>query len=220
MSVPLVCIVGKSNSGKTTFLEKLLPELGRRGYRVAVVKHDSHGFDMDQPGKDTWRLRQAGAWRVAISSPQRFALIGPVEQELSLEELVARYLQDVDLVLTEGYKRSQQPKIELCRAARSEELICAPDELLAVISDLRFDLPCPQFDLDDVSGVADLLEARFLHQSATPLAGGRVILRVDGRPVPLKPYIQRMLAGAMRGLLGGLKDAQGQVVELYLEGEE
>jgi molybdopterin-guanine dinucleotide biosynthesis protein B len=155
---PIIPFVGKSGSGKTTFLEKLIPELVARGLRIAIVKHDVHGFELDRPGKDSYRLRHAGAARVAISSPQQFALIGQVDEELALAELAQRYLGDVDLVLAEGYKRSALRKIEVCRAARSQELLCAPDELLAVVSDLRFEVPCPQFGLDDVAGVADLLE--------------------------------------------------------------
>jgi len=162
MTTPIVCFVGKSGSGKTTFLEKLIPVLVSRGHRIGVVKHDVHGFELDQPGKDTWRLRQAGARRVALSSPQSFALIGLAEEEVPLADLVRRYLDDVDLVLAEGYKRSSLPKIEICRAARSRELLCRPEELLAVVSDLHFDLPVPQFGLDDATGVADLLEGRFL----------------------------------------------------------
>lgn len=162
MMPPIVCFVGKSGSGKTTFLEKLIPLLTARGYRIGVVKHDVHGAELDQPGKDTWRLRQAGAGRVVLSSPHGFALIGQVEGEMPLQELVRHYLDDVDLVLAEGYKRSPLPKIEVCRAARSRELLCRPEELLAVVSDLRFDLPVPQFGLDDAAGVADLLEKRFL----------------------------------------------------------
>ena len=165
MKVPIVCFVGKSNSGKTTFLEKLIPVLVSRGYRVAVVKHDVHSFELDQPGKDTYRLSHAGAQRVAISSAAHFAIIGQVEQEMPLPELVDRYLGDVDLVLAEGYKRGDQLKIELCRAARSTELICTPQELIAVISDLRFELECPHFGLEDVEGVADLLETRFLRKA-------------------------------------------------------
>ena len=216
MTPPIVCFVGKSNSGKTTFLEKLIPELVARGHRVGLVKHDVHGFDLDQPGKDTWRLRRAGAIRVAISSPQQFALIGQVEGEMPLADLAGRYLGDVDIVLAEGYKRSALPKVEVCRAERSQELICTPDELVAVVSDLRFDLPCPQFGLEDVRGVAKLLEERFLGRPAeTP----RVILRVDGREVSLKPFIQDLLAGAVRGLLGGLRDAQGEEIDLRIRGE-
>ena len=213
MPIPIICFVGKSNSGKTTFLEKLLPELIARGYRVGVVKHDIHGFELDQPGKDTYRLRQAGAWRVALSSPQQFAVIGRVEGELPLEQVTERYLGDVDIVLAEGYKRSHLPKVEVCRAERSRELLCAPDELLAVVSDLRFDLPCPQFGLDDAAGVAGLLEEHTLRR---PTFAPQVSLRVDGRPVSLKPFIQQMLAGAVRGLLAGLKDAQGEEIDLHI----
>ncbi len=218
MTPPILCIVGKSGSGKTTFLEKLIPELLSRGYRPAVVKHDVHGFEIDHPGKDTWRLRRAGAWRVAISSPERIAIIGRVEEEMPLAELARRYLGDVDIVLTEGYKRSPWPKVEVCRAERSRELICTPEELVAIVSDLRFDLPCPQFDLDDVAGLADLLEAHFL----TPAAPEQVRLRlqVDGREVPLKPFLQEMLAGAIRGFLAGLKGSAGRQIALEIEEPE
>jgi molybdopterin-guanine dinucleotide biosynthesis protein B len=211
MDIPIVCFVGKSNSGKTTFLEKLIPELTARSYRIGLLKHDIHGFELDQPGKDSYRLRRAGAWRVAISSPEQFAVIGQVEGELPPEELAARYLGDVDIVLAEGYRRSHLPKIEVCRAERSRELLCAPEELLAVVSDLRFEVPGPQFDLDDTAGVAGLLEERFLHRPAPAPA---VSLRVDGRAVPLKPFVQEMFAGVMRGLLAGLKEAQGRRIEL------
>jgi molybdopterin-guanine dinucleotide biosynthesis protein B len=215
MRPPVVCFVGKSGSGKTTFLEKLIPALVARGYRVGLVKHDVHGFELDQPGKDTHRLRQAGAVRVVISSPQQFALIGVVEEEVPLAALAERYLDDVDIVLAEGYKRSDLPKVEVCRAGRSRELLCTPEELLAVVSDLRFELPCPQFGLDDVGGVADLLEG-YVRSGAVTAAG--VSLRVDGHKVPLKPFIQEMLAGAVHGLLAGLKDAQGEETELRIHG--
>lgn len=218
MSVPIVCFVGKSKSGKTTFLEKLIPELVSRGHRVGTVKHDTHGFEMDRPGKDTWRLRQAGASRVAISSVQRFAVLGQVERELTPRQVVERYLGDVDIALAEGFKRSDQPKIELCRSARSTELICPPEELVAVISDLRFDVPCPQFDLEDVHGVADLLQQRFLRSPATTPTSPSVSLTVDGRGVPLKPFVQEMLANVVRGLLAALKAAHGEEIELRVGG--
>jgi molybdopterin-guanine dinucleotide biosynthesis protein B len=211
MKPPIVCFVGKSKVGKTTFLEKLIPELVSRGIRLGVIKHDVHGFEMDQPGKDTWRLRQAGAGRVVISSPLRFALIGLVEEELSLDEIVGRYLSDVDIVLAEGYKRSVKPKVEVARAERSCELLCAPEELVAVVSDFEVSPPCPHFGLDDAAGVANLLEERFLNTSPRELS-----LRVDGRDIPLKPFIHDMLIGAVRGLLSGLKEANGEQVELYI----
>ncbi len=170
--IRVISIVGKSNSGKTTLLEKLIPELKRRGYRVATVKHDTHGFEIDQPGKDTWRLAKAGADAVVISSSDKLALIRRVLREQSLEE-IATLVGDVDIILTEGYKRGPAPKIEVSRRAVSTELLCTADELVAIASDQRFPLPVPQFALDDAGGLADLLEARFL-QGARSKTGGPV----------------------------------------------
>lgn len=158
---PVISIVGKSGVGKTTLLEKLIPELKRRGYRVATVKHDVHGFEIDQPGKDTWRHARAGSDHVVIASPNRIAHIQKLDRELTLPEIVAT-IHDADIVLTEGYKRGPAPKIEVSRAERSRELICAPEELVAIATDHPYDLDVPQFGLDDVVGLADLIEERFL----------------------------------------------------------
>ncbi|MGC8874804.1 MAG: molybdopterin-guanine dinucleotide biosynthesis protein B [Chloroflexia bacterium] len=211
MSVPIVCFVGKSGSGKTTFLEKVVAELVTRGYRVGAVKHDAHGTELDQPGKDTWRLRLAGACRVALSSVHGSVLFAT--EPLPLETLALRYFDDLDIVLAEGFKRSALPKIEVARAERSRELLCRPEELVAVVSDFPVELPCPHFGLEDAAAVADLLETRFLRRP-------RVVLRVDGREIPLKPFVRRVLAGAVRGLLAGLKDAEGRKIELHIGGME
>ncbi len=165
--IPIVSIVGKSNSGKTTLLEKLIPELRRRGYRVGVVKHHAHAdFEFDVPGKDTWRMAQAGAAAVAIAAPGKIGLVRRVERELSLDEVAALLADGVDIVLTEGYKWAGKPKIEVSRAERSTALICEPSELLAVAADHPLDLPVPQFGLDDIIGLADLIERRFLRAAS------------------------------------------------------
>lgn len=160
--IPIISVVGRSDSGKTTLLEKLIPELKRRGYRVATVKHHAHpGFEIDQPGKDTWRHAQAGSDHVVIAAPDKVASIRRVDREPSLDE-IATGITDVDIILTEGYKRANTPKIEVVRAARSSEPICAPDELVALATDVRLDLDVPQLDLEDAAGLADLIEERFL----------------------------------------------------------
>jgi len=159
--IPIISVVGKSGVGKTTFLEKLIAELKRRGYRVAVVKHDVHGFEVDQPGKDSWRLAQAGSDSVVIASPQKLALIKQLDREMTLSEIAA-LLIDVDIILTEGYKRADAPKIEVSRRERGGELLCTPDELVAIVADQPFALDVPQFGLDDARGVVDLLEEGFL----------------------------------------------------------
>lgn len=161
-TIPIICIVGRSNVGKTTLLEKLIPALKRRGYRVATIKHHSHpGFEIDQPGKDTWRHAQAGSDHVIIAAPDKVASIRRVEQEPTLDELAAT-ISGVDIILTEGYKRSDKPKIEVVRAARSREPICVPQELVALATDVPIALAVPQFDLNDAEGLAGLLEQRFL----------------------------------------------------------
>ena len=158
---PIVSVVGKSDSGKTTLLESLIPELKRRGCRVGTIKHDSHGFEIDRPGTDTWRHAQAGSDHVVISSPQRVASVRRVDREQRLGELASR-MTDVDIILTEGYRRGAAPKSEVSRRTRSTTLLCQPDELLAVASDQPFEIDVPQYDLDDARGLVDLIVARFL----------------------------------------------------------
>ncbi len=157
-NIPIVCIVGRSNSGKTTVLEKLISELKQRGYRVATVKHHSHpGIEIDRPGKDSWRHAQAGSDHVVIASPDTVASIRRVDHEPTLNEIAAA-IHDVDIILAEGYKRSGQVKVEVLRAARSSEPLCTPDELLALVTDVAVPYDVPQFGLDDASKLADLVE--------------------------------------------------------------
>lgn len=165
MPPPILSIISKKNSGKTTLIEKLIPELGVRNYRVGTVKHDTHGFEIDHEGKDTWRHKQAGARTVAISSPWKLSLIKDVNQEISLDTIVETYFSDMDLVLTEGYKRAAKPQIEVFRNAAHQSPLHVKGEsssLIAVMSDVPVDLGVPNFDINDVVALADLIEQRFL----------------------------------------------------------
>ena len=159
--IPALSVVGKSDTGKTTLLERLIPELKRRGYRVAVIKHDAHGFSIDVPGKDSWRLAKAGADQVFISSRGKLAHVQKLSEESPVEEIVDG-IAGVDIILTEGYKAGPLPKIEVSRRARSQGLICSEKELVAIASDQRFPLEVPQFDLDDAAGLVDLIERRYV----------------------------------------------------------
>lgn len=154
---PVVSIVAKSGSGKTTFMEKLLPELKRRGLGVGVLKHHGHPTPFDMPGKDTFRHFQAGADVVVGASAVQVAIFRRENGAEDLEAVIAAHMGDLDLVLTEGYKRGPHAKIEIHRAARSSSLLCTPDELLALVSDTPFPLDIPQFDLEDAAAVADFL---------------------------------------------------------------
>ncbi len=159
--VPVVSFVGNSGVGKTTFLEKLIRVLKARGYRVAAIKHDAHKFEIDYPGKDSWRLTRAGSDVTIISSADKLALIERTETERSLSGLIEMVSGRVDIVLTEGYRGAAAMKIEVSRKAHSHMLTARLDDLIAIVTDLRFDYPVPQFDLEDTQGVADFLERRF-----------------------------------------------------------
>jgi molybdopterin-guanine dinucleotide biosynthesis adapter protein len=162
MIIPLVTVIGKSGCGKTTLMEKLVAELKRRGYRLATIKHHSHrGFDIDKPGKDSWRFAQAGSDHVIIASPDKIASYRKIESELSLDEISAT-ISDVDLILVEGYKQAEKPTLEVVRAENSRELVGSREQRFAVAADFPLELGIPQFGLDDVEGIADLIEQRFL----------------------------------------------------------
>jgi len=161
MPVPIVCFVGKSNSGKTTFIERLIPELVRAGYKIATVKHAGHGFDLDTEGKDSWRHKQAGASSVVILSKGSMAMFADVSDQLKVEDIRDRFLDgSYDLIIAEGWKHEGYPKIVVIRE-QIGEIAISPEGLLAVVSDKPIDLHVPRFDLDDVQAVAALIMKHF-----------------------------------------------------------
>lgn len=165
MPIPIISIISKKNCGKTTLLEKLIPELKRRGYRVGTLKHDIHGFDIDHEGKDTYRHKMAGADTVAISCPWRVSVIKDVEVELSPQQIVKRYFEDVDIVLTEGYKKAGLPQVEVFRKDAHHQPIHAKGQsstLVALVSDVPLDLGVPHIDINDFKALANLIEDTFL----------------------------------------------------------
>ena len=150
---------GWSGSGKTTLIERLIPELLAGGLRVSLIKHAHHDFDIDQPGKDSWRHRQAGASEVLISSGKRWALMHELRgvEEPSLEAHLAR-LSACDLVLVEGFKREAIPKLEIHRPSVGKPLLYPEDpHIVAVASDSALNTHLPCFDLNDVAGIANFI---------------------------------------------------------------
>lgn len=146
-----------SNSGKTTLIEKIVPLLKARGLRVAVIKHASKGFDLDQPGKDSWRFGQAGADTVVLVGAGRQAIMKKLDREPDREELERGI--DADIVIHEGFKKSPVNRIEVFRSGVSgERPLCMDDaSYLALVSDRAFDIAIPRFDLNDAAGIAEFL---------------------------------------------------------------
>jgi len=176
VAMRIIGLAGWSGSGKTTLITKLVPRLTGRGLRVSTLKHAHHGFDLDQPGKDSFMHRAAGATEVIVSSARRFAVLHELrgEPEWDLPALVGK-MSPVDLVLVEGFKRDAFPKIEVHRAANGKPLIHPDDpHIVAIAADVA--LPqagVPVIDLDDIEGIADLVLAK-----AVPL-GEAEALRVS-----------------------------------------
>ncbi len=165
MAIPVVTIIGKSGSGKTTLMEGLIPELSRRGYRIATVKHHSHsGFEVDQPGKDSWRYARAGSVHVIIAAPDKIASYRPLNAELTLAEIVQE-VREADLILVEGYKQAGYPSLEVLRPEVGIELIGSPEQRFAMATDTSMAIGVPCFDLGDIVGISDLIEKRFLSRS-------------------------------------------------------
>ena len=155
-------VASSSNSGKTTLIEKVVAILKSRGRRIAVIKHASAGFDLDTPGKDSWRFQQAGADSVILVGPGKVALMRKSAHEPSFEELEL-LAGDVDLIIYEGFKKNAKNKIEVFRSGISgDHPLCMDDpSYLALVSDKPIDVSIPCFDLNDATGVADFIAAKF-----------------------------------------------------------
>jgi molybdopterin-guanine dinucleotide biosynthesis protein B/molybdopterin-guanine dinucleotide biosynthesis protein len=163
---PVVTLVAYSGTGKTTLLVKLIGEMTARGWTVGALKHDAHNFEIDKEGKDSWKMAAAGATLTSISSGTKTALIHKHELEPQLDQLLQPFSGKVDILLTEGFKRSNLPKIEAHRKELDQALLCRGERndpnLIAVASNAGLQLDVPCFDLNDAAPLADFIEERFL----------------------------------------------------------
>lgn len=158
---PVVSIVGKSKSGKTTLIAKLIPELKRRGYRVGIIKHAFHEFEIDKKGKDSWKHKQAGAETVMVSAPRTLTMVKDYQGE-NLDAL-QKYFEDMDIIITEGFKKENKPQIEVFRKAKHEKPLSSGNHnLIAMVTDSELNLDVPRFGLDEVEALADLVEKEYL----------------------------------------------------------
>ena len=162
MKPKIITIVGKSNSGKTTFLEKLIALLTQRGYKIGSVKHAHDGFEMDKEGKDSWRHRKAGARTTLVIAQNEVAIIK--DDKTSSIEKMKSYLSDMDLILAEGFKKQILPKIEIFMSQSvHKEPFCMEDEnLIAFVTDSDYRPDVPLFGLEDIRQIANFIESNFL----------------------------------------------------------
>lgn len=201
--LPIISVVGKSNSGKTTLLEALITELKGRGYKIAVMKHSAEDVELDRVNKDTWRFSQAGSEISAISSGHKLAVFKRLERDFSPEELSRLIVWDCDLILTEGFKRSKYPKIEVHRQEQGKDLVSPVGELLAVVTDEPLEVAVPQLSKGEVKKLADLIEI-FLSQRNED----DIDLLINGTYTQLDPSTRRRLTKNLIDAVSSLDDAR------------
>jgi len=195
---PIVSIVGKSKSGKTTLIEKLIGELKSRGYQVATIKHTSQNLAFDEPGKDSWRHTQAGSKATVISSPDKLVLIKPVGN-ISLKQIAHILGEDYDIILTEGFRLGDAPKIEVHRK-QSGPPLASVKKRIAIATDEPLETKTRQFSLEDVKGLADLLEEGFIKPQRE-----RLSLYVNNAPIALSSFPRQIITNIILALASSLK---------------
>jgi molybdopterin-guanine dinucleotide biosynthesis protein B len=154
--IPFVSLAGYSNSGKTTVMANLIRIIKQRGYRVAALKHAHHGYTMDPPGTDSWHYAEAGADQVIVAGPESLTIHEFYQNEKSLEAILDR-IENVDIILVEGYKNQPGPKIEIYRQENLKDRIPVSDNVLAIVSDVPISGDLPRFSFDELEELADLI---------------------------------------------------------------
>jgi molybdopterin-guanine dinucleotide biosynthesis protein B len=198
----IISIVGKSGSGKTTLLESLIAELKRRGLKIAIVKHSHHADDLDTAEKDTWRFSRAGAEVSAINSLDNLAIFRHMGQYFDPQEISHYINWDYDLILTEGFKSSHYPKIEVHRRELGPYLVTDPKQLLAVITDEPLAVDVPQFSRDELSRIADLIESRVRTQQKQD----DIDLVVNGDYVNISASLKDLMVRTLMAMIPASKD--------------
>ena len=207
----IISIVGKSGSGKTTLLEALITELKKRGHKVAIIKHSHHKDDLDTSAKDTWRFTKAGSELSAINSLDHLAIYRRMDDYFDPRDISNFVSWDFDILLTEGFKSSDYPKIEVHRDKQGNELLTDPKLLLAVVTDKPVDIKVPQFAHDDVTGIADIIEKTVVFQNnETDLE-----MVVNGVPTPISQSLKDLLTRTLNAMIPNTSN-NGEVKNLHI----
>jgi molybdopterin-guanine dinucleotide biosynthesis adapter protein len=206
---PIISIVGRSKSGKTTLVEKLITELISRGYRVATMKHTPMGMSWNEDDKDSQRHLRAGSEATIICDPTRLVMVKPVGKTPPLEEIARLFGEDYDIVITEGFKQDDAPKIEVHRRGVAPPLKDVK-KLFAITTDEPLDTKVRQFALDDVKGIANLLEEGFIKPQKE-----RLLLYVNDEPIALSAFPRDIITNMLLGMANSLKGV-GQIKNLKI----
>jgi molybdopterin-guanine dinucleotide biosynthesis protein B len=196
--VPIVAFSGFSESGKTTFIEKLIPELKRRGYRIVTIKQTHHEF-ASEPGKDSERHLSSGSEVSMVVSPTRLVLTRPVEEEVSIDEMVRVLGDDYDIIICEGFKYSDIPKLVVYRQGIGAFPL-GLSNVIGVITDEELDIQTRQYSFEDVEAVADMLEEEIIIPHAS-----RINISVNNTAVPLIEFPRSIISRTILGMLTALK---------------
>ena len=208
--IPMVLFVGKSGSGKTTLAEQVIAELCRRGRRVAALKHTAHSIALDRPGKDSARFFAAGALAVAVASPDQVGFYRRTAEPWSPETLRDRFFEEVEVIVGEGFAGAGLPKVAVIRRAAGVEKDLDRHGLLAIATDVEgAALPSllpetPRYALDDIQGLADLVEAQIQSREGQR----EVTLFVNGRRVGIKPFIKDFFLNTIGAMVDSLKHTE------------
>ncbi|WP_022849993.1 molybdopterin-guanine dinucleotide biosynthesis protein B [Limisalsivibrio acetivorans] len=207
--IPVVTFAGYSGSGKTTLLEQVVRILTDRGLKVSVIKHDAHGFDIDKEGKDSHRHKQAGAAAVIIAGPGKHAMV--CDGEPTLDTLVHMAPIDSDIIITEGYKTSDKPKIEVYRPGNGKDPVCIGQETLMAVATDKPDAPeiqgAPRYlDVNNPEEVADFLQSECkLNDEKEPPA---IRMLINGKDIDLNRFVSFSLAKTVQGYAAALKGGE------------
>jgi molybdopterin-guanine dinucleotide biosynthesis protein B len=196
---PIVSIVGRSKSGKTTLLENLIVELKKRGYRVGTMKHTPLGMTWSDDDKDSQRHIKAGSEATIMVAPDKLVLIKPVTEAPSLEEVARLFGEDCDIVLAEGFKQGDAPKIEVHRRGVATPLKDVK-KLFAIATDEKLDTTVRQFALDDIKGIANLIEEGFIKPQKE-----RLLFYVNDEPIPLSAFPRDIITNVVLGIANSLR---------------
>jgi len=206
---PIVSVIGNSKSGKTTLIEKLIQELNSRGYRVATIKHIPQGVNFDEQGKDSWRHIQAGSKATAVSSPDKVVLIKPVAQDATLDEVAYLLGEDYDIILAEGFKQNNAPKIEVHHKGAGP-LLKDIKKLIGIVTDEPLETKARQFSTDSIKDIADLLENGFIKPQKE-----RISLRINDIPITLTTFPKQIISNVLLAMASCLKGV-GEVRNLQI----